>query len=487
MPNSEGDLLTESVIRAYIESVKSERWFPVKTIRNYTARIIDRIPSSIQREPIFFIVVEIKTEGRRIIINLPTYSTKSNEKEGKIPEKYQLFSALKHQVFLQFLKDIPLRQQVSGTRGSLIYEDFGTGNLSKNLGSAEKFRVMNAVQTNTSFVVDEKLIGKVFRTMVQRENLDIEIPRELYRYTNFRSTPTPLGQIYYSEEKGSRTPFISFHEFVPNQGDYWGHFTEVASLLKGADSGKFEPRRLMDDLRKETQGISQVTSNLHNSLASIPLKRFRSENYEERDINSMIKGADHLTKDIEDAINGQDSTARFVTGPNVERIERSLGTISESFGRLSPKLLTKQKVHGDYHLGQVLKTSRGPMVIDFEGEPLRSVSQRSEKASPIKDVAGMTRSIDYALNFPFLSEGILDIPVQFSELSEELRTIFLRTYWTNISKELMGFKGHGEFIDAVRVFELDKAVYELDYELRNRPTWVAIPLNALERYLRISD
>jgi maltokinase len=179
-----------------------------------------------------------------------------------------------------------------------------------------------------------------------------------------------------------------------------------------------------------------------------------SDGHDESD--SHDGSADH------DALNGSDGS-----GGQIEVDARQ--DVSEGLGGL----VFAQRVHGDYHLGQVLRTTRGWMLLDFEGEPARSVAERRAVASPLKDIAGMLRSFDYAAQSVALDEkGDTDRALQWSEWN---RAAFCRGY--------AAISGHDpwENAAALRAFEIEKAVYEVAYEAANRPSWLSIPLAACAR------
>ncbi len=141
-----------------------------------------------------------------------------------------------------------------------------------------------------------------------------------------------------------------------------------------------------------------------------------------------------------------------------------------------------QRVHGDLHLGQTLRTVKGWKIIDFEGEPAKSLSERLTLDSPLRDVAGMMRSFDYAAGATRQDFGPGDqLRYRAEEWTQRNREAFLTGYSEEIGSDV---RTHAVLL---RAYEADKAVYEAVYEARNRPSWLSIPLTAIERFAAVSD
>src|SRR3954466_3880338 len=166
--------------------------------------------------------------------------------------------------------------------------------------------------------------------------------------------------------------------------------------------------------------------------------------------------------------------ALLVVPELAEHADAMRGLYDEVAARTAP--VEVQRVHGDYHLGQVLRTQDGWVLLDFEGEPARSLEERTALMSPLRDVAGMLRSFDYAARH-LLAERTGEQPLAYraNEWADRNRTAFCDGY-----AKAAGSDPRDNSV-LLRAFELDKAVYEVVYEARNRPTWLAIPLGSVER------
>jgi maltose alpha-D-glucosyltransferase/alpha-amylase len=169
------------------------------------------------------------------------------------------------------------------------------------------------------------------------------------------------------------------------------------------------------------------------------------------------------------------------------RSERYLGLVDEIVNTIRGDAGRAIRIHGDYHLGQVLRTARDDfMIIDFEGEPARPLAERREKASPLRDVAGMLRSFAYAAATLGMEEKSLDVgtrEVRIGRWERDVREAFLRGYLRNDGKSKILPSDTEHTRSLLRLFETEKAFYELAYELNNRPQWTWIPMRGIAKLL----
>jgi trehalose synthase-fused probable maltokinase len=235
------------------------------------------------------------------------------------------------------------------------------------------------------------------------------------------------------------------------------------------------PDPLLDDVRL----LGAITGGLHAALASdAGDPDFRPEPIGRDDVR---RWADEITRELAAPIVREQLPAGL--GPVAVTVARTLAALDDLSG-----LTVKTRVHGDYHLGQVLKTPDGFAIIDFEGEPARPLAERRQKQSALRDVAGMLRSLDYAAHA--VAHGRAE--------SERTGALAALTAWEAAARDALlgGYReavarspvpvapaDAGALRAACAPFELQKAVYELRYELDNRPTWVAIPLAGISRIL----
>jgi maltokinase len=319
-------------------------------------------------------------------------------------------------------------------------------------------RPVGAEQSNTSVVFDNEVILKVFRRLEPGINPDLEMLRFLTEH-GFANIP-PLGGWYaYSGGPLGATLGI-LQQFVANGKDGW----ELALDEIGS-----APEAFLDRVRR----LGQVTGQMHSVLGSDANDpAFAAE-------TPSVEALGLLTATVDEEIERV-----FLTLPDDdERLEPILGRGEEVREQL--RLLTHAgaagkiiRTHGDYHLGQTLWADDNWVILDFEGEPMRSLAERRRKRSPLRDVAGMLRSFAYAASAAELLRGT-PAPEGWEEQAREQ---FLDGYLATVDPTLLP-SGQVAIERLLAVFELEKAVYELRYELDNRPEWVRIPVAGIQRLM----
>lgn len=337
------------------------------------------------------------------------------------------------------------------------------------LADARNVHVLGGEQSNTSVRFGDEAILKVFRKVQPGINPDPEILRFLSTHSEYRHAPAHLGTIELQRTTSSEpTVIAAMQAFVPNSGDAW---TWLLGELRTLDAETTEP------LLGQVALLAQRTADLHLAL---------------------VTGSDDPAFSVEHVDTGyRERLHRRIAGEllrtlDVLRIRGLRGDerLSDLEHRLTAMLandavlggLALSRVHGDFHLGQVLKTSEDFVIIDFEGEPSRPFHERREKASLLKDVAGMLRSLDYAVATATSGEpdhGYRDRLARFGQLA---RQAFTGAYLEAVSADAGALvpADADEFAAALSFFLIEKALYEIRYELDNRPDWVEIPLGALE-------
>ena len=366
-------------------------------------------------------------------------------------------------------------------------------------------------QSNSAVIFGDRLILKVFRRLDPGINPDFEIGRFLSEKTGFDRIPKTAGALLY-ERTGFEPLMLGILQgLVWNEGSGWDHaLRELKGYYEGIDGrtlpsdlGAFEGRSTLDlaaiDVPAEAleaigrylddaATLGRRTAELHLALAGDPKEpAFAPEPITPADL-------EHLAGEVREQVEVALETLRGTLGRLPEStqhqarfvLERAPGLLRAAEALPGLKLdATKTRVHGDYHLGQVLRTGDDFVILDFEGEPAKPLAERVKKISPLKDVVGMIRSFDYAA-FAALFSFAGDRPEVFDRLAPWAKT--WRTWVSaRFLKEYLATAGDAPFVPPRRsnvgrmldALTLDKALYELQYELNNRPDWVRIPLQGV--------
>lgn len=327
-------------------------------------------------------------------------------------------------------------------------------------------RVLAAEQSNTSVVFGDRLVAKIFRRLQAGINPDLEIGEFLTRHGHFPYAPALFGVVEL-DEGGTITAIAALQEFVANQGDGWEWL-----LARLSEPGEEAARDLLDAVAL----LGRRTGELHVALAAhVDDPAFAPEPFTNEDARALN---DRIVAEMEQSV---EELARRLPPEEVAALHRGIGAIKA--GASSLVGTRKIRVHGDYHLGQTLRTMDDDFcIIDFEGEPSRTIEERRQKQPALKDVAGMLRSLDYAVA---TVSGRVDDPARQAALriwGKQAATAFLAAYRDalSVSERLMP-ANERRFDDGLKLMVLEKALYEVRYELNNRPDWLPIPLNALRR------
>jgi maltokinase len=323
-------------------------------------------------------------------------------------------------------------------------------------------RPVGTEQSNTSIVFDDELILKAFRRLEAGINPELEILRFLTE-KGFPNIASLGGWYAYSGGPIGATLGI-LQEFVRGGIDGWGlALDEIGSA----------PEAFLGRLRR----LGEVTGTMHTTLASDPVDpAFAPE-------APSVEALGLLTATVDEEIGRV-----FLDLPeDDERLAPILGRGEEVREQL--RLLTHAgspgrsiRTHGDYHLGQTFWADDDWVIIDFEGEPARSLTERRRKRSPLRDVAGMLRSFAYAATAAQMLRGT-EVPESWEE---QARVQFLAGYFETVDPTLLP-SGQVAIERLLAVFELEKAVYELRYELDNRPDWASIPVAGIRRLLELDS
>jgi maltose alpha-D-glucosyltransferase / alpha-amylase len=374
-------------------------------------------------------------------------------------------------------------------------------------------RRIEAEQSNTSVIFGDRLIMKVFRKLEAGINPDLEITRFLQEHTDFRAIPRLAGWIDYTDGRGGVAAAAGLFEFIPNAGDAWSYtlkgldrFFAAASRSAAEPSsvaGREALRRMSGSYLDAVRALGETTGRMHAALASAgpEVPDFAAEPVTDEDVRRWTekfqRDAERVLADVGrrlDAIPGAFPASVLNDLAAVVRESPALRQRMDDLRHLAGPGTRKARIHGDYHLGQVLRADpaeegREWIVLDFEGEPARPLSERRSKQSPLRDVAGMLRSFDYALRLGIGAQEATDLRQKASlerwaeEWEREVREVFLRAYASAVAGAGIVPEDPEAFRAVLAVFELDKAIYELGYEMNNRPDWIWVPVRGIRAVL----
>jgi maltose alpha-D-glucosyltransferase / alpha-amylase len=433
--------------------------------------------------------------------------------------KIVLYDALSNQPFLTFLLEAVARgDRFPGARGEVravsgaalrsMWEP-SQGPLAPSL--------MKAEQSNSSVVYANRLVLKLFRRLEEGLNPDLEIGSFLTEKTEFRNVPMLAGHLEYVSNEGKRITLGILQGYIPNHGDAWQYTLKaLAAYYEQAQSAAairleklphvpiltLAEREVPPDAKQrigsylESARLLGVrTAQLHVALSTTREQpAFAPEPFTGANQQELVKSALDLIARTFQSLRQQ--SERLSPGVREEaskvvKLEEGLCQRVRSLESLKISAM-RTRIHGDYHLGQVLFTGDDFVIIDFEGEPARPLSERRSKTSPLQDVAGMLRSFHYAAYAPILGEisggevtqerlNALDVWAQYWQTW--VSATFLKTYLRTSGSAPFLPHSREELAVLLDTYVITKAVYELGYELNNRPSWLRIPLQSVSKLL----
>ncbi len=413
---------------------------------------------------------------------------------------------------MMLLNTIAGKKKINGRLG---YIEGIPGKLLKTAQKAKAFpkesKVLSAEQSNSAILYEDKFFLKMYRAPEEGYNPEIDIIKNLTERTDFKNFPPYAGELQYSKSESEPVSIAILTGLIPNEGNAWEyaqtnidhyfdyllanrselhHNLKEVSIYDGFGS---EMQEQLDDLTGHffadmMELLGKRTAEMHQSLLINDHPDFEPEPFSLLYQKSVYQSVRTL---IRRTINDLRSNSKNVPENLKEDIQLLFDNEKEILKYINDILThkklssVKSRVHGDYHLGQVLFTGKDFIIIDFEGEPARTISARKLKYCPLKDVAGMLRSLHYAVYQAYFNK------ISVRPEDKEYLGGWLETWYKHISskfiKAYIEASGESSYLPKeqeqvealLNVYIMEKAVYEIGYEINNRPDWTLIPLRGL--------
>jgi len=483
----------EQLLPSYL---RTRRWYGGKARRLKTARIADvvRVPHAgsatfvllvhseySDGDPETYLIPLTCATGTRAAEMLANPESNVLCRVGGTAEPCVLHDALGQPEFGEALLDlIGRRRRVRGERGGIGGSpDPGFARLRGPLDTPLHASLSPAEQSNNSVIYGERLILKVYRRVEEGPNPDLEVSRFLAEHARFTHIPEVGGSLDYRFANGRLGTVGMLQAYVPNGGDAW-RFT-IDHLGRYFD----HPGELAAYL-EAVRLLGRRTAEMHLALAS---------DFERPDFApaaSTMLDQRSLYQSVRSQATQALALLRRALPASVQAdATLLLGLEGELMGRLRallqrPITATRIRTHGDYHLGQVIWTGSDFMIIDFEGEPARPLAERRLKRWPQRDVAGMLRSFDYAFHTALGDRPDVD-RASARNWIDAVQAAYLAAYHELAAGAAFLPAVETDRAIVLETFLLEKALYEVRYELNNRPDWVGIPLRGILRLLGATD
>jgi maltokinase len=461
-----GETLLEGLdLEALSEWLEEQRWYASKS-RHVTGIEIDESVALAQSPPMLLTLLQARfASGSHELYQLPLTFVPPGmtEPSGHTPIQRTADAAVFDAVADPerariLLRAIDAEESIETENGCFR---FHRTELSGPLHPDAPVRPVGVEQSNSSIVFGDEIVLKVFRKLEPGINPELELLQFLTLHDYANIAPL-LGWYEYDGRSFAATLGVAQRFFADATGGW-----ELALAQIGTD-----PEGLLVELGK----LGQVTAELHNALASNAADPAFSPEEPSSESLSLLTAT--IDEDIERI---------FVRLPDDERVASIAGRGQDVREQLATRAQVgaggrEIRTHGDFHLGQTLHVSdpthNSWLIIDFEGEPARPLFERRHKRSPLRDVASMLRSFAYATSATEIRDGV-PAPADFEERA---RRLFLEQYFSHIDPALLP-SGETAILNLLSIFELEKAIYELQYELDNRPDWLPIPVAGINRLL----
>ena len=523
-----GKAALERILPGYLQKC---RWFGGKAREVRSARILEAFPVPLDSLTAYLTLIEIQYGGGVPESYLLPLMFAPSERAAEIRHSSPgaaiaqlrvndggeenegiLFDALYDPRFCKsLLEAIARRRRFKGEGAEIVARPSQA--FHKVRGSSDtpmEPSLMKREQSNTSVIFGDRLILKIFRRLQDGINPDLEIGRFITEKTSFGQIPPLAGALEYQREKNQPITVGILQGLVPNQGDAWRYtldslgryFEDCLTRQTDATSLPMSEEHVVELVEEgippiaqeaigtylaSAQLLGQRTGELHVALASDPDDpAFSQEPFTAFYRRSLFQSMRTLAKQAFSLLEKNCKALPNAVQADAKRVLDLEKEVYNCFRAILDIKITAMRTrhHGDYHLGQVLYTGKDFVIIDFEGEPARPISERRIKRSPLRDVAGMLRSFHYAAVFAlksrsFRPEDVLNLEPWSRFWNLWVSVGFLKSYIDVTANAGFLPKSKEELRTLLDIYVLEKAVYELSYDLNNRPDWVHVPIQGI--------
>jgi maltose alpha-D-glucosyltransferase/alpha-amylase len=482
-------------------SLQSRRWFGSKGKELTRIQLMDVARLGATR---FFLVLVRTTysdgSGETYFVPLAGpqgWTSDSDSREAleealaATPEDEQFADALALDEFcVELYRRLATGEEVESAAGVFRFVPVAVGRPS----AQPQVRQMGTEQSNTSVVLDDALVLKAIRKLHHGINPDLEIPRFLTTNTDFRNAPLLAAYAEYSGEQGFTATVMVLQTYIRGTQDAWARSLEdLTNFYRRAGESQTGPSAeaaalYAADSVSGVARLGQRTAELHVALArSSEDPDFAPEPISQWDVDVWMT---RITSRLESLLANFQRLGTSLPEGVQEQVQWLLAhqerllVVPGSLHTLLREQLVKTRYHGDFHLGQVLKTDSDWIIIDFEGPPAAPLEERRAKGCPLADVAGIVRSLDYAAEVALREHAdrrAPDLRLWGDAWVDAMAHAFKQAYFEAAGPAPFLPRSRREADEVIDAFAIEKAIYEADYELHHRPDWLDIPLGHLMR------
>ncbi len=480
-------LLQDNLLPGFLTG---RRWYAAKDAGTPSVRIVDALPLPLASGSAQLCLLRVEPPGREPqFYQLPLVLDRGGKADGDdpftiagpdaLPWAGSLRDGYGDEEVVRALLDGIRR---GGERGGLRFGRSRAFDAVKGaLNGGAPLRWTGTEQSNTSIRVGDSAILKGLRKLESGIHPELEVGRFLTEVAGFRNTPALLGWVERTGE-GNAITLCILQELIPDARDAWSHVTDCLRERVERFDDRADDIALMTVMRR----LGRRTAEMHRALATPGGDRaFTPEPVTPAMLRGWADGVRGLARRVLGQLRGAIPRLDGTVAPYAASLADSEATVMRQIEALTPPRgdFHAMRLHGDYHLGQVLAGKDDLFIVDFEGEPMRPLAERRAKHCILRDVAGMLRSITYAA-----AGARAALPETLDETARGARTAWLN--WWEGEAAAAFVAGYREAIgdcpgwpadpatatQLLKLFLLEKALYEIGYELANRPDWLAIPL-----------